>query len=94
MYVQRDKLWTLPTIFYVVSNYISFLHWFQNLNYVVNCPPGSFQTEGERVVLVDGVNVTESIPVCTACGNNEVQPEQARLHVYLVQQATPTCENV
>ena len=44
----------------------------------MNCPPGSFQTEGERVVLVDGVNVTESIPVCTACGNNEVQPEQGQ----------------
>ena len=29
-------------------------------------------------MLVDGVNVTESLPVCTACGNNEVQPQQGQ----------------
>ena len=27
-------------------------------------------------MLVDGMNVTESLPICTACGTNQVQPEQ------------------
>ena len=44
----------------------------------MNCPPGNFQTIGEQVTLVDGVNVTESLPVCGACGVNQVQPEQGQ----------------
>ena len=44
----------------------------------MNCPPGNFQTVGEQVTLVDGVNVTELLPVCSACGANQVQPEQGQ----------------
>ena len=56
---------------------ISFIY--INFKYlIVNCPPGNFQTIGERVTLVDGVNVTESLPVCSACGTNQVQPEQGQ----------------
>lgn len=48
------------------------------LLYIVNCPPGNFQTDGERLILIDGENVTETIPVCVACGTNQHQPNQGQ----------------
>jgi len=44
----------------------------------VNCPPGTFQTDGERINVIDGENVTEAIPVCTACRADQHQPDQGQ----------------
>jgi len=44
----------------------------------VNCPPGAFQTDGQRVNIIGGENVTEAIPVCIACSADQHQPDQGQ----------------